>query len=180
MKRLSDEKGSVSLVLLLLMIPLFLTGIFMISEHPRWVHGSDIDLGRTVAEAARFAAMAVDERSQAFGHPCVRPEQAHTNFQRYLRENTRLSRNQEYQLIVYNGQNDFGFPEMTLYENEVKVGDFNSDGVFELTDYYPDAAARSVTLESPGCIAIVKAEVQPTVGTPEQAVRWASAEVVRH
>ncbi|MBE0467706.1 MAG: hypothetical protein IBX71_10865 [Candidatus Desulforudis sp.] len=181
MKGLSNEQGAANLVLLLIMIPLFVAGILLVSEHPRWVHGADPDLGRTVAEAARFAAMSVDARSQAHGDPRIDPERAHKSFQRFLSRNVRLSRLDGYILVVHNGPNGFGFPEAREYVWEggtVSVADRPfSDGAFGVGDFYiaPGAGERSVTLDGPGCVAVVRGKVTPTVGEPAPVIRWAAA-----
>lgn len=181
MKGLSNEKGAANLVLLLIMIPLFVAGILLVSEHPRWVHGADPDLGRTVAEATRFAAMSVDARSQAHGDPRIDPDRAHESFHRFLSRNVRLSQLDGYILVVHNGPNEFGFPEATEYVWEggnVNAADLLfSDGTFGVGDFYvaPGAGERSVTLDGPGCVTVVRGKVTPTVGDPAPVIRWAAA-----
>lgn len=183
MRKLNDEKGAANLVLLLVMVPLFVAGILLVSEHPRWVHGAGPDLGRTVAEATRFAAMCVDARSQAHGDPRIDPDRAHSAFQRYLSRNVRLSRLDGYILVVHNGPNEFGFPEAREYVWEggtVSVANRPfSDGAFGVGDFYvaPGLGERTVTLDGPGCMAVVRGKVTPTVGESAPVIRWAAAKL---
>lgn len=184
MRGLNDDRGTASLVLLLILFPLFLVGILLVTEQPRWVHGTDPDLGRSVAEAARYAAMSVDAKSQAHGDPRIDPDRAHDAFRQFVSRNVRLAEPYKYILVVYNGPNEFDLPETQAYVWEggtvetVSMG--NVDGTFAVGDFYvvPGLGERSVTLDRPGCVAVVRANIKPTVGEPGAAVRWASAQLV--
>jgi len=189
-----NERGAVGTVMLLLLIPLFIVGLLLTIEHPRLVHGADIDLGQAVADATRAAAMCVDERSQANGQPRIDPDRAHETFRRMLARNLGLSdvtleplpgsgmkTAPSYVLVVYNGD-DTWTPGAREYGDGGSV-DLPYYGFPQTFAINTDSIAygsgeRSVTLRAPGCVAVVRDVVGP-VARPEgaEAIRYAVAEI---
>ncbi|RJX22182.1 MAG: hypothetical protein C4575_01910 [Desulforudis sp.] len=192
-----NEQGSVGTVLLLILIPLVLIGIVLTTEHPRLVHGSDIDLQQAVVDATRAAAMCVNEASQAHGTPRINPDRAHEVFRRILASNLQLHEitleplthsgvreAPSYVLVVYNGDDlftpgakayylsDSFSQELLPFDGLPKTFSVNSDGITYESD------GRAVTFNEPGCIAFVKSPLKPAISnrTPD-ANRWAAATI---
>ncbi|MFZ5898324.1 MAG: hypothetical protein ACOYU7_03935 [Bacillota bacterium] len=192
-----NERGAVGTVMLLLLIPLFIVGLLLTMEHPRLVHGADIDLGQAVADATRAAAMCVDERSQANGQPRIDPDRAHETFRRMLAANLGLSdvtleplpgsgmkAAPSYILVVYNGD-DTWMPGARKYSDGggVDLPSYGFPQAFTISsdDIAYGSGERSVTLRAPGCVAVVRDTVKP-VARPEgvKATRYAVAEIQHH
>jgi len=191
-----DEKGVTNSTMLLVFIPLLVAGILLITEHPRMLHGADIDLGQAVAEATRSAAMCVDETSQANGQPRIDPVRANQTFRRVLARNLGLNEVDlsplpgsgmkvapAFVLVVYNGDDAFGlgskeFSDSNAAGTEIPGNGFPQEfGLAEGNIVY-GPGTRSVVLDSPGCVAVVRDSIKPIFSHDTEAVRWASAKIV--
>jgi len=195
---LLDERGMVMVVLLLIVVPLMVAGILLTAEHPRSVHGADVDLGQAVAEAVRAAAMCVDDASQAHGDPRVDPDRAHATLRYILARNLGLSDttleplegsgmlSASYVLVVYNGDNawvpgarEYAFAGGTCSERDLTSGGFPETFAVEPDGITRGSGERAVTLDAPGCVAVVRATVRPVLLRENtEAVRWAAAKIV--
>ena len=188
-----DERGAIWTSFLLLMIPFLMVGIILTVEHPRMVHGSDVDLGQAVSEAARAAAMRVDAASQANGTPRIDPDAAHDTFRNILARQLELDgatlaplpgsmmrQAPSYVLLVYNGDDLYTSRYVAKYvcvNGAPDGGDYNdpaypsyegatsfSQGFsISKTDVTAGSGGISVVLKTPGCIAVVQDGVQPVI-----------------
>lgn len=194
----TDNSGGAITIILLIILPMLIFTSVYYNEIERLREGADTTLKDAVVFAAKAASQSVDPISQANGDPMIDPDAAHLNFKKILMKNLRLEENMSaissspvsgtvsYRLLVCNGQNSFGLPEGVLYIYEegglqtipLSVG--NLPQVFDVSLASEEQSGKkTVTLDSPGSIALVSATVRPIAtasGTP--ASRWACAKII--
>lgn len=195
---LHDQCGSAITIMLLLLIPLFLAGIILTTEHPRILQGGDIDLGQAVSEAVRAAAMCVDDASQANGTPQIDPDRAHLTFRHFLAKNLGLSGTTleplpgsemktapSYVLLVYNGDDtymptarEYSFLDGSYSQADLSLTGFPHDFAVGKDSIIPGTGKITTTLRSPGCIAVVRDKTTPVLTGNAEPVRWAAARIV--
>lgn len=198
LKLRSAERGTVATVMLLLYITLFVAGIALITELPRAVYGADAVLAKAVERAARAASMMVDPAAQASGSPVILPPSAHKAFRAVLAWNLKLDENTleplpgsvlagapSYVLLVYNGANSFAETgvRFCFSGGQYSEGALEDQGLpakFSVGEsaIEPGTGGLTVTLPSPGSIAVVRAPVKNVLGGSTDAVRWAAARIV--
>lgn len=197
-KVLTDQSGAVITVMLLILIPLLLVGMILTTEHPRILQGGDIDLGQAVSEAVRAAAMCVDDASQASGTPRIDPDRAHLTFRRILAKNLGLSEVTleplpgsgmksvpSYVLLVYNGDGTYlpAAREYSLLDGSYSQADlsltgFPQDFAVGKDSITQGAGEITVSLNTPGCVAVVRDKTMPVLTGNAEPVRWAAARIV--
>lgn len=201
MRFLLDKRGSVVTAMFLIFMPLLLAGVILTTEHPRVVHGADVDLSQAVAEATRAAAMQVNEVSLARDSTLkVDPDQAHATFRRILTRNLKLSETLEpvkgsgvssvssYVFVVYSG--DYSDSRKYTFANGVcsrkpfPYSGFPRTFLLKPNDIltYSSRAIKgtTITLDTPGCVAVVRVKMRPVLLKKEtEAVRWAAARIIR-
>lgn len=184
--------------MLLILIPLLLAGIILTTEHPRILQGGDIDLGQAVSEAVRAAAMCVDDASQANGIPRIDPDRAHLMFRRILAKNLGLSEvtleplpgsgmksAPSYVLLVYNGDStympiarEYSFLDGSYSQADLSLTGFPQDFAVGKDSIAPGTGGITTTLNTPGCIAVVRDKTTPILSGNAEPVRWAAARIV--
>lgn len=198
-KLILDKRGNAFTVALMLMIPVFVAGLMLTIEQPRMIHGSDNDLQHAVAEATRAAAMCVNEVAQANNVISIDPDRAHETFRRILAYNLGLSDvtmealpssgmsgKPSYVLVVYNGDATYapGATEYSFIDGNITENSLPSDGLpkkfaIDVDSISYDKGDRTVTLDSPGCVAVIRESIKPVATTKSvEAIRWASAKVI--
>lgn len=201
LKLIYDQKGNIYTIILLVLIPLFLTVFISSVELTRNVDSSKVNIQNAVTEAVKSAALSVDSSSQANGCPLIDPDIAHSNFRKILAMNLGIDESSwtpfsgsnvsspiNYHLLVYNGSTSFGVSAGNLYEMQdgvlssiplVASGLPYEFGLGERTFTTPVTAVKKILLDKPGVIAIVEARITPLViRTGPIAVKWASAKII--
>jgi len=195
---INNQDGSAIVIIFIMLFPLLLITNVYFNENKRLLTGSNVILKNTVAIAAKAGAQSVDDVSQAHGLPMIDPNMAHENFRKILIRNLKLDGNMQsingsptvgsvdYYLLICNGANSFGLDEGIIYKHtseglETTVIDIGElPKTFGLNyDFNITPEDKSVTLDRPGVIVIVKAQIKPvamTVGA--ETIRWASAKIV--
>lgn len=162
------------------------------------ITASDVVTQQAIDQAARAAAMSVNEKSQAEGEPMVDPEMAierfKTEFARNLRldedtmeplSGSRLAEEPMFQLVIVNGDNpytesgyaytyDGGMDEETLTFSDLPVSLYLTDDGISLSS----GEVESV-FTRPGCAVFVKAKAKNLFNDKTTEVtRWAAARIV--
>lgn len=192
-------------VYFLILVPLLVLVAVASLDLTGAVTAVDYDLKDAVAEAARAAAMQVNEASQAAGDPRIDPDRAHLAFRRVLAKNFGLDEVSfaplpgssaaapaEYVLVVYNGDDAHaadGASAGRVYRSwggaygEEAISGVGFPRDFGVSDegVVPDGpGARTVRLASPGAVAVVRVGLRGVTGAAGPvAVRWAAARVVK-
>ncbi len=199
MKRCRDEKGSVVSVLILLAIPVFVWAILVNLDHSSAVGSSDINIQQAVTQGVRAGTMCVNKASQAYDEPLVEGDTAHMVFRQILARNlgldlltlepltgTGIKDIPEYTFIVYNGSdNPYGVAPALKYSTYDQEGTaIEHDGFPQSFAIYPDdiilgSGDLSTTLDSPGCVAVVKTKVANIGPGESETVRWAAARIYK-
>ncbi|KUG05225.1 hypothetical protein ASZ90_017298 [hydrocarbon metagenome] len=197
MKRFRDERGSIVSVLILLTIPVFVWAILITLDHSSAIGSSDINLQQAVTQGVRAGTMCVNKTSQAYNEPLVEADTAHMIFRQILARNLGLDSITleplersgikavpEYTFIVYNGlDNPYGVIPAIKYSNYdqdgtlIEYNGFPQDFAIYTDDIVLGSSDLTTTLDSPGCVAVVKVTV-PNIGPGEtETVRWAAAKI---
>lgn len=204
MNILRDERG-VATLLMLIVVPVLLMVLVAVIVQTQVVTGSDIDLQRGLENAVRAAAMQVTEDSQAAGTPKIHAARAHAAFRKKLASCLGLDEASltplpgalyktapGYVLAIYNGDGRFassGCPAGYRFSftggvpagGEFAGAGFPCDfGVTESNIFPGGGGVINVSLDSPGCVAVVSAELTEIAGSSDSltTARWAAARVV--
>jgi hypothetical protein len=203
-----DQDGFAVIVMFLILIPLLIAVIVGSTGFVNSVTVSDVDLQEAVACAVKSAAGTANEESQAEGIPRINNEQAHELFRDTLArnlgldpltlaplENSAYAKAPSYELIVYNGYDDYAlngaegaklycFDGSTSTETSLSYSGFPVSFAITQSGITPGitlgaGGAYTVELESPGVVALATVEARKIVGNvPVKAQRWASARIV--
>lgn len=205
---ISDSRGAAFTVFVLfLLIPLSILMIVSSAEISQSINVSDETLQKAVTSAAKGSAMMVCPKSQAVGEPLIAHSKAHEEFLNLLTLNLGLTSEGEYVrhtgaesplyywFLVYNGETEqegqegYEIKPMAIYTNRVPGGYFEafdsiSTNSFGITDNgfaeHADDSNIRVTLDRPGVIAIVQANIGPIFKNEgKSATRWAAAKLVK-
>lgn len=199
-KILRDERGFAVVIIFLLVMPVLLAAIEGVSASSTAVFVSDVDLQEAVAFAAKSAASAVVPEAQADGKPRIDPARAHAAFRDTLARNIGLDpatmaplpnsaygKAPTYWLVVYNGYDDytfgarlFCFDGTTVTESGFPYIGFPAKFAVTNTGITSGAGGiRTVTLETPGAVALVSTKARKILGQgTENPWRWAAAKIV--
>lgn len=200
--RLSDDAGATLPIMFLLFIPMFvliIVGVFGITMA---VGTADVDVQDAVSIACKSAALNINEAAQAEGLLRINSLAAHQEFRKMLTRNLALNENlksingaylgkPKYWFVVYNGYGTIVAPEALpahlFYFDGNVVTETNLTYNGLPADYSVDengirsgiGGIRSVHLECPGVIGLVKIQANHVIGTePIWVVRWSAARVV--
>lgn len=194
-----DQRGAALVVTVLLLMLLLSAAVWQLDLGTAITH-TELDLQEAVEQAVRSATNQVTDESQAKGSPRIHTEDAHAAFRLFLAERLALDPTQmsprqgspvagraSYILIVYNGD-DFGVHggAQPAYQYEFDSDNFTSYPLsdlgmpkqFAITEdgiAYGAGGTFDVTLDTPGCIALVKASLRSPAGGTVDVTRWASA-----
>lgn len=200
-----EQRGSVSLVWLLLILPLLLLVWTAQTTVTQVVSAGDVDLQRGLEAAVRAAAMRVTADSQAAGDPRVHADQAHATFRGVLAANLGLdpttlvplpgsafSSRPDYGFAVYNVDGTWaagGAPAGRKYRfsgGTLTVADFGPSGGcwrfgIVVGDVLPGSSGTfDCTLDRPGTVASVSVGLNRAMGRdPVVLNRWLAAKVVK-
>lgn len=193
---LKSQRGNFVTVSFLILLPLLLMFCIQSLEHSRLVYGSDLDLQQAVNDATRSAAMSVDPLSQAYNDPMINPDQAHMVFKHVLAQNLGLGEDLtptdqsgiesiQYVFFVVNGSNNYSLPEGVKYSSIDPLGSsFNETLPGEFTVLSGDIIEGEgegirTSLNKPGCIGMVIADLKPMYKAESQGARWAAAKILK-
>jgi len=180
---LKDQRGAAITVLVLLLIPFLLIGIFATTDFTKTVHDYDVNLQVGVSEAVRSAAFMVDKSTLAQGKPLINHTEAHNAFKKILFSRTPEDEIGNYTFVVYNGYGQGG--EVFTYRKgnpteSTTISDSN-DVVFSVTvdDILYGSGEVAVTLTEPGCIAVVELKSDGFLEQDkESGHRWAASTII--
>ncbi len=188
--RLKSEKGNALTVAFLIILPLIVIFTIASLEHNRAVIGTDLDMQQALNDTCRSAALCVDPLSQAYNNPMLEPDKAHAVFKRVLSSNLGLNddlspkdtssiKDINYRLFIVNGENDYGILQGKMYPYPAEM-EFETSLPYTITqDDLGIEEEINIKLDSPGCIAIVTATLEPILGQQETtATRWSSAKIL--
>lgn len=195
-----SEKGYAVIIIFLLTMPVLLAAMEGVSSSSTSVFSADVDLQEAAAFAVKSAASSVVPGAQANGKPRINPAMAHTAFRDTLARNIGLnpatmaplsnsaySTPPRYWLVVYNGYDDYAqgarmfyFDGTTVTESGFPYGGFPAKFAVSQSGITSGAGGvRTVTLESPGVVALVVADARKIIGQGDiSSWRWAAARVV--
>jgi hypothetical protein len=188
---LRSQRGNISTVLFLFLLPVMVMYLIVSLDHTRAVFGTDLDMQQALNDACRSAALMVDPLSQAHNDPMINPDKAHDAFKDILSSNLKLNEdlkpkanssiaNIEYVLIVCNGGNDYGLPEGMKYTS---AGDEKFSCSLPITFSLSELGVEgdiSTVLDQPGCVAAVTAILKPIMGKRETlGARWSAAKILQ-
>lgn len=195
-----SEKGFAVIIVFLLVMPVLLAAIEGVSAFSTAVFTSDVDLQEAVAFAVKSAASSVVPEAQADGKPRIDTVRAHMAFRDTLARNIGLdpaaltpltnsayNKAPTYWLVVYNGYDDYAFGAKLFYfdgtnvaESGFPYGGFPAKFAVSSTGITSGSGGmRTVTLESPGAVALVSVEARKIFGQgTETPWRWAAAKIV--
>lgn len=181
---LKDQRGAAITILVLLLIPFLLVGIFATTDFSKTVHDYDVNLQVGVSEAVRNAAFMVNKNSLALGKPTINPTEAHKAFEKILFSRTPESQIENYTFVVYNGYGKGGksytYRKGSINPIENNIGEEN-DAVFSITtnNVFYGTGENSVTLKEPGCIAVVELKASGFIEKEkESGYRWAASTII--
>lgn len=181
---LKDQRGAAITVLVLLLIPFLLIGIFATTDFSKTVHDYDVSLQVGVSEAVRSAAFMVDKSTLAQGKPLINHTEAHNAFKKILFNRTPESQIENYTFVVYNGYGKGGksytYRKGSINPIENNIGEEN-DAVFSITtnNVFYGTGENSVTLKEPGCIAVVELKASGFIEKEkESGYRWAASTII--
>ena len=181
---LKDQRGAAITVLVLLLIPFLLIGIFATTDFSKTVHDYDVNLQVGVSEAVRSAAFMVDKSTLAQGKPLINHTEAHNAFKKILFNRTPESQIENYTFVVYNGYDKGGkiytYRKGSSTLTESTISDSN-DAVFSVTvdDILYGSGEVAVTLTEPGCIAVVELKSDGFLEQDkESGHRWAASTII--
>lgn len=169
---------------------------------------ADDTLQKAVTESTKNAAMMVDKGSQAKGDPHIAYENSINEFNNDLKYelglDSSLNGNQDtsikslkYWVIIYNGDNKYnGYDSNNKVESYAYYTFDNGENVYISNDITgfpktlyitdngimdsPGANSIKITVNNPGVIAVVQANVNPVLTNSTNAVtRWAFAKIVK-
>jgi len=195
---LINQNGSAIVIVFLILLPLLVITNIYTSENKQMLTGGNINLKNTIVTAAKAAAQSVESTSQAYGKPMIDPNTAHNNFRKLLAKNLKLDEyflpttgssfegDISYYLLICNGTNTFGLDECIIYkyeDGEIETVVLNTGELPQTfginKDFNITSKDKSVTLKTPGVIAIVKAKIKPIAMTSGvETTRWASARII--
>lgn len=180
---LKDQRGAAITILVLLLIPFLLVGIFATTDFSKTVHDYDVNLQVGVSEAVRSAAFMVDKSTLAQGKPLINHTEAHNAFKKILFNRTPESQIENYTFVVYNGYDKGGkiytYRKGSSNPTETDIGENNA--VFNITtnDILYGNGEVAVTLAEPGCIAVVELKAYGFLEKDkESGYRWAASTVI--
>lgn len=187
-------------IVFLLVMSLLLAVIEGVSATSTSVFSADVDLQEAVAFAVKSAALSVVPVSQADGKPRIDTAKAHMAFRDTLARNIGLdpttmvplanslySTPPRYWLVVYNGYDDytdgakiFYFDGVTAVESGFPYSGFPAKFAVSPSMITSGAGGvRTVTLESPGAVALVAADARKIIGQGTlESWRWAAARII--
>jgi hypothetical protein len=200
---IKDEGGFIYVLALLIIFPVCILCTTALINTGNLITAGDIDSQEGLASACKAAAMQLDTEAQANGLVRIRSDGAHEQFRVALMENLGLEDDGgtlksaggmyegsiDYVFLVYNGYDDYkmeGCESYKLYAN----GDSMNFDYTELPRTFSikegailnsEDGDQTVTLETPGVIAVIKAECVRIGGDEDKKLninRWASARVV--
>lgn len=191
-----DRRGAAYL----LFLPLLLLLTVFTVEYTRATTVSDINVQDTLAFAAKSACMAVSPVSQANGTPRIQCDAGYNNFKNLLQKDLGLDSNMnplpgsplksrpDFMLIIYNGDNTYAgdgadggkkysYIGGTLSTSSLVATGFPS--TFSIAPLHGGSSAFTVTLDSPGAIAVINAQgTQITSADNLNTDRWTAAKIV--
>jgi hypothetical protein len=186
--KLRSEKGNALTVAFLIILPLIVIFTIASLDHATAVFKADLDIQQALNDACRSAALCVDPLSQAYNNPMLEPDKAHEVFKKVLASNLGLNedltlndtssiKDINYRLFIVNGENDYGILQGKMYPSEME---FETSLPYTITqDDLGIEEEINIKLDSPGCIAIVTATLEPILGQQETtATRWSSAKIL--
>jgi len=185
------------LILLIIFLPLLIFATVYSVTTTQSVTTYDVDVQKAVEIAARAAAQQVTEDSQANGTPRIHTANAHAIFRQELARNLGLNetdltplngsaiKQPDYTVIIYNVDDTFSTSGAELARKYVFSGGsltssaLNPAGnptsfVVTDTDINIDSSGTiKTTLDKPGVIAVVNADLNRAVGTDQVNIsRW--------
>lgn len=197
-----DERGGALVVALCVILVLATLAVWRVDFGSLVTH-AEADFEEGLKRAVKAAAGQVGERSQAEGDPHIVAERAHAAFRKVLADNlaldpatlypladSPLAGAPAYSLLIYNGDDEYaaeGCYSAYRYDADGETlssypvagcGRPQSFAVFDLDIAPGSGGVFDVTLDAPGCVAVVKVPLRAQEGDVE-VVRWASAKVVR-
>lgn len=194
---LKDQKGLSPLVLLMVFLPLLLFSTVYSVTTTQTVTTYDVDVQKAVEIAARAAAQQVTEDSQASGTPRIHTASAHNIFRQELARNLGLDETDltplagsaiqqpDYTVVIYNTDDSFSASGSELARKYVfsdgllSNSELNPTGnptTFVVTDTdinIGNSGTIKTTLDKPGVIAVVNADMDRAIGTEQVNIsRW--------
>lgn len=191
-------------LIVILFLPLLLIATVSSLTITQAVTAVHVDMQKAVELSARTAAMQVTTDSQAAGRPRIHTSNAHEEFQRSLATNLGLNpatmqplagsgfKRPNYILVVYNTDDLYSSSgalrcRKYVFQNGVlntyTLSPSGQSATFVVTDsdiYLGDTGQIKTTLDRPGTVALVKAEMTRVAGKdPEVVSRWVSSKVVK-
>jgi hypothetical protein len=195
---LNNKSGEASpLLLLIIFLPLLVLSTSFSVNTTQSVTTYNINLQKAVEIAARAAAQQVTEDSQASGTPRIHTANAHNVFRQELARNLGLNeadltplagcsiQQPQYVIVVYNVDDTFAstgaeqarkyvFSSGSLSSSALyPAGNPTSFVVNDTNITFGDVGAITTTLEKPGVVAVVNADMQKAMGNdPVNMSRW--------
>lgn len=187
--------------MVLLATPVIMLLLLYRLEYSKAVSDTELDFQESLKKAVKAAAHQVTDRSRAEGDPRIHSNNAHDAFKLMLAENLKLdpvsltplegsplAAEPIYSLVIYNGDGKYentGAQAAYQYDfNGSSLSSYPLSGVgfpqqFTVSDFgisYGTGGTFDITMETPGCIAVMKIHLK-TITTDISPVRWAAAKV---
>lgn len=204
MKGLHRDQRGFAVIWLLIFLPLLLSAAVFMVDYAQGITESDVDVQRGLEQATKAAAMMVTADSQAAGRPKINTARALVAFNKELAANLGLDVNTlaplagsamkakpDYVLVVYNGDSSYAaggaepawkytFNSGVLSGGPVVAYGFPYRFGVTANDVLPGGGGTiNVTLDMPGCVAVVSTKVVNIIGkTPLAPVRYAATKIV--
>ncbi|MFX4261214.1 pilus assembly protein TadG-related protein [Pelotomaculum propionicicum] len=196
MKELIRNREGALSTLVLVLLPLLIIALIGVTETARNTYTS-VDLQQAVDSAVRAGAMCVDNEAQANMDIRIDPDRADTAFRKELAANLGLdettlkpelnsgvAETPRYQLVIINGTNpyvpegqvvtaDGGYSVVEVDTGELPV----ACGISDTGISVGGAGDRQVTLESPGCMAVVIVKMKAVMTPNYDIIRWSTARI---
>ncbi|WP_207641017.1 hypothetical protein [Desulfofalx alkaliphila] len=170
-------------------------------DYSRAASDTELDFQESLKKAVKAATHQVTDRSRAEGDPRIHSNNAHEAFTSMLADNLKLNPDSLtpldgsplaeapiYSLIIYNGDGKYeSTGAQAVYQYDFDGSNLSSyplSGVgfpqqFTVSDFgisYGTGGTFDITMETPGCIAVMKIKLK-TITTDISPVRWAAAKV---